>query len=184
MPDDVKATDATALVTLDEFNALRRDLADGLAALADVARPLAARFAGINARLDALERRSAGVTIETQGAEISIPGALELAGAVRSIESTLRAPIVTEFDAKGRVKGARRAIEGAASASTIAALEARVAAIEARPTVRYEGTWKASTGYTPGAMVTDHGCTWIAKRATVTRPGSDPESWTLTAKGR
>ena len=85
--------------------------------------PLGARFKSIEQRLDALERERGAVTIHADNATATMPGAVELASAIRSIESTMRAPIVTEFDAKGRVKGARRAVEGAASASTIAALE-------------------------------------------------------------
>jgi len=63
----------------------------------------------------------------------------------------------------------------------VAPLNARIKELESRPAVKYCGIWREDGEYSAGNFVTDKGALWIAKTATVHRPGSNSD-WQLTVK--
>ena len=68
-----------------------------------------------------------------------------------------------------------------ALAETFADLMAEVdRRIAAQPTVHHAGTWKEGA-FKGGALVTDKGSLWLAKRATTGRPGQS-DAWQLVVK--
>ena len=65
-----------------------------------------------------------------------------------------------------------------ALAETFADLMAEVdRRIAAQPSVHHAGTWKEGA-FKGGALVTDKGSLWLAKRATTARPGQS-DAWQL-----
>jgi hypothetical protein len=59
----------------------------------------------------------------------------------------------------------------------------KISAVEER-SLRYEGVWAPKISYAKNTLVTDRGSVWISKKATIERPGTDPDSWQLAAKSK
>ena len=59
-------------------------------------------------------------------------------------------------------------------AAHIGELHRRIAELEARQALFYAGAWSEGAGkaFGKGAACTDHGCLWIATRATCSEPGT------------
>ena len=64
----------------------------------------------------------------------------------------------------------------------IASLQKRLARIEDRPQLRYLGVWKAGTAYAESSCVTFDGSIWIAREATILKPGDGNSAWQLAVK--
>ena len=65
----------------------------------------------------------------------------------------------------------------------LAPLKERIDVLEARePTMPYKGVWRSEEQYARGELVTHGGSMWASKRLTRSRPGTEPESWTLAVK--
>ena len=75
------------------------------------------------------------------------------------------------------------AVKAAVAEAVEPEVERRVKAVlETIPLVTYQGTWKSAETYEPGDMATWGGCVWHCDKTTTTKPGTDPEAWTLAVK--
>lgn len=65
-------------------------------------------------------------------------------------------------------------------------LSKRIADLESAPVLRDCGVWKQGMSYGVGAVVTDHGSAFVAKRVNMTRPfeGNDGDWRLLVKRGR
>lgn len=137
----------------------------------------------LTARLIALETRSDGVTIVSDGVSIAA-----VADAVDKLTRTMEQPVKPVYDKAGKLIGAEREpVDKKISPLTdvderILALARRVVELESRPVgMKYCGVWDAKDSYTEHEMVTLSGSLWACRDATRSRPGTD-ETWQLCVK--
>ena len=117
-------------------------------------RSLAAFSQPATARRDAMQRKTANVTMD--GRIVTVPRReLELAQVI----ARLRREIREEF-------------------------EPRIKALESRPisAVEYRGVWTANELYRAGSLTTCDGGLWVAERATHEKPGNGATAWRLCVK--